>query len=226
MRRDLNRSRAYVRARSEAFTLDTSSTSLLPGLANQHRQAQAPPKMRFIKSLPPRSPLRGKPKLPPSLAAPPAAGEIVAAHAAAGRARPAAQKPPHGKRLPHHKGGTGRRGKGHAGDPGGDPLCVPPQGAANRPLPPAPAPPRLPPRITRLSPPRGRSQHPSAPPCGPGPGPGPRWRLDPPAAATAPSAPRRPAPAGQAGSDPRLPPPGAPAAPARGGKGRDGARGS
>lgn len=155
MRRDLNRSRAYVRARSEAFTLDTSSTSLLPGSANQHRQAQAPLKMRFIKSLPPHSPLRGKPKLPPSLAAPPAAREIVAAHAAAGRARPAAQKPPHGKRLPHHKGGTGRRGKGHAGEPGGDPLCVPPQGAANRPLPPAPAPPRLPPRITRLSPPRG-----------------------------------------------------------------------
>lgn len=53
MRRDVNRSRAYTRARSEAFMLDTSSTSLPPELAKQHRQAQAPLKMRFInRSLP------------------------------------------------------------------------------------------------------------------------------------------------------------------------------
>lgn len=95
-RRHPNGRRARKRAPSEAFTLPTSSTSLPPGLANHRRQAQAPAENELYTSLP--SPLStwGQSQaaaLPGSTAG--GRGNRI------GRARPAAQKPPHGKHLPH-----------------------------------------------------------------------------------------------------------------------------
>lgn len=76
--------------------LRTSPTSLPPALANHRRQAQAPQRIRFMR----RSLLQGKPEPPPSLAAPPAVGEIAAAHAAgaAHKSCPVANSP-HGRHL-------------------------------------------------------------------------------------------------------------------------------
>lgn len=61
---------------------------------HRHRQAQAPPRRSFTNRCLPAPHFGAQPSCrPPAPAAPPAAGEIAAA-----------QKPPHGKHLPHHKG--------------------------------------------------------------------------------------------------------------------------
>lgn len=100
---------------------------------HRHRQAQAPPRRRFTNRCLPALHFGAQPRCrPPAPAAPPAAGEIAAA-----------QKPPHGKHLPPHKG----QGRGSPGAAGGNRSASPrerPPGAgtaaapagSGRPIPP------------------------------------------------------------------------------------------